>query len=465
MKYRQKFNPYLISIFLAAAGFSNVVQAGVHELIHDQKWKEASRALFQEAQSASPLSTYAIKEQAKAGYFDDALAAIDSQQIGIQSESILVLVMDAKAMEPSRAQKLIEKAISLADESRNPTGILTKAALIYAQKGNLARSKAVFEMAMAKASDSYSGISSTMEYVDVGDHLWMVEAVSKALKDQGDLAQSSSTYRDLVKVAKRHGHRELALKLLNSGSRAINRIPEKRMRDLYNKFYDELRLELGVEVAGTTSANGSTNAIKAAREKQYERALGIINSLNSNLYVSHSQAALQAVITDAMARKDIKTAEYFMVHGTQLSSWELSRNWSALGQLQADQGKHPEALKSYDKALTAITSTTRFERTRDDVRALSMLAKQMVQGHHQAQAIKVIDQALIAYEGIPIRRSDDRIKAVIDIAPMLMELGKKDQSKKLLEQAYSYTLVLRNDSVKSSLLSSLGTLMAMMQKN
>lgn len=159
----RKFVFMLCGACFIAIGFQCMAEpspANVESLIHKNKWKEASRAIFLEARLADGYEWGIPPGLAKVGFLDDALDTIAGMALNSQPGALLALVAAVPSIPPEKAAELAKVALDIArkrsgeSSSYMKSGDLTSVAIFYSRTGAVTESRSVFEEALRCAESS-----------------------------------------------------------------------------------------------------------------------------------------------------------------------------------------------------------------------------------------------------------------------------------------------------------------------
>ncbi|HJV73928.1 MAG TPA: hypothetical protein VJ654_06890 [Noviherbaspirillum sp.] len=445
--------------------------SNVETLISDNRWKEASRAVFLEAKSANKFEWSIPAGQAKAGFLDDALDTIAGMHPNMQPGALLALVADVPSIPPKLSVELVQRALNLArtisGKSANylKSGELAKAALFYSGHGAESDARAIFEEALRAAesgateegSGGYRQISEALVRDPKGSQDWMVVLVTKHLQRQGKTANSAFAYRDLAQVAVRHTNSQIVSELIESGISAAKAINQDSMRKLALEGLANVAVEAGY-TKRLPENSPYTQAIHEARSGNPQRALTIASGLSQNLYVDHGQEAHRRIFDDAVKREDLNTALYFAEHPVRPVSWIQANAWRQIAELQVKKGAKQDAANSYLRASQAISDSMEAVRYLEQVKGTLTLGASMRQNGFEAEGRKATFDALAMIDLIPDRRTDDRVRATTLIAESLWRYGMHNEAKQQALRAYRAASGYsdKNGMDKARLLSGLG---------
>ncbi|QBE67611.1 hypothetical protein EWM63_31320 [Pseudoduganella lutea] len=443
----------------------------VEALMSNNRWKEASRAIFLEAKSANKFEWSIPAGQANAGFLDDALDTIAGMHPNTQSSALLALVADVPSIPPKRSVELVQRALALArtmsGKSANyiKSGELAKVALFYSRQRAEPDAKTIFEEALKAAekgadeddSGGYRQISEALVRDPKGSRDWMVVLVAKHLQRQGKNANSAFAYRDLAEVAIRHTNRQMASELIESGISAAKNISRESMRKSALEGLANVAVEAGY-TKGLPKTSPYTQAIQEARAGNPQRALAIASALSENLYVDHGQELHRRVFDDAVKREDLKTALYLGEHPIRPVSWIQANAWRQIAELQVKKGTKQDAAGSYLRASQTISGSPEAVRYLEEVETTLILGGSMRQNGFEAQGRKTTLGAIAMIDLIPGRRTDDRARAATLLAEALWRYGMYSEAKQQALRAYREASGYsdKNGMEKARLLSGLG---------
>lgn len=445
--------------------------SNVETLISGNRWKEASRAMLLEAQSANKFEGSIPAGQARAGFLDDALDTIAGIHPNMQPGALLALVADVPSIPPKRSVELVQRALELArtmsGKSANylKSGELAKVALFYSGHGEESDARAIFEEALRAAesgateegSGGYRQISEALVRDPKGSQDWMVMLVAKHLQRQGRTANSAFAYRDLAQVAVRHPKSQMPSELIESGISAAKAIKQDSMRKSALEGLANVAVEAGY-TKRLPENSPYTQAVQEARSSNPQKALAIASGLSQNLYVDQGQEAHRRVFDDAVKRDDLNTALYFAEHPVRPVSWIQANAWRQIAELQAKKGERQDAANSYLRASRAISDSPEAVRYLEEVKSTLSLGTSMHQNGFEAEGRKATLDALAMIDLIPERRTVDRVRAVTLTAEILWRYGMHSEAKQQALRAYraasGYSDM--NGMEKARLLSGLG---------
>lgn len=448
----RKFVFMLFGVCFVAIGFQCMAEpspANVESLIHKNKWKEASRAIFLEARSADGYEWGIPPGLAKVGFLDDALDTIAGMALNSQPGALLALVAAVPSIPPEKAAELAKVALDIArkrsgeSSSYMKSGDLTSVALFYSRTGAVTESRSVFEEALRcaessvgeKGSGAYREITETMARKLTGDQDWMIPLVMQYLQRAGKTADSAFSYLDLARVAVHLQKKELASELIELGMSAAKTIDRSSMRKSTLEQFASIAMEAGY-TKKLPEKSTSALAIQEARSGHPERALAIASGLSENLYVDHGLETYKRVFDDAVKREDLETARYFAEHPVKKLPSLKIEVWRRIAELQVKKGLQKDAANSYRLATTTILDDLGTTRYLAEVKAIAALGESMRQNGFDAEGRKAILDSVPMIDQIPERREDDRILAGILLSETLWRSGMRSDAKQQILRAY-----------------------------
>ena len=420
-----------------------------------------SKSILLRSLELDPLATEPIKHLALAKFDSEVLSHIETLSQADRAYRWLLYAQHAKHLGDKSVNEVIERAIVLSLQATDPSGTaaareLTMAAMLYKDQGNLAKAKEVFVLALKAAADNdaHRTIAEELFFRQAAAPNWTVLQLDEAIKGHKGRDNHASSYRYMADIAIKNSNWDLAQSLVKVGNEHANKITERRMRNLHlqNLSKSQARIELKSSIDMLTHHN----VVKAARAGKYELALSLISNLGENLYVSHKQDAFRDVFDDAGARKDIKTAEYFLKNGGDTARWISSKKWTDLAQLQIHAGKKKDAQVSYSNALEAVVGLGKIQRYDSDVIALTKLIDAMLQSGLQEQARQALAHAIEIEADISDKHQERKIKAIAALIPVMITLGQANQTRGLIDSAMKVIETEDKASDKAKLLAIIG---------
>lgn len=455
----------LMAAALAVLTFPGAAQptpSSIEGLIVKGQWQEAARAIFREARSAYPMENSIATAQAKAGWVGDALETIADWPAVAQPGGWLSLVQEAQSLPPATAAQLMERAQHLAQQHPAfAARVLTQLAQLHADRGQEVQAKIAWDQALRTATEqrSYRQISEVLVYSSTQSPVWMLAQLMDQLP--ADTAGAAFIYRDLAKVALRHGDKPRALSLIQSGRLAVAGLETEAMRKLALQGLSELAAE-----AGDTrqAASSQAQALTAMRAGQLDQALTIATGLSRNLYVDHGQDLYQRLVTDALQRQDLASAAYLLEHPVRPVSWRQAGYWRQLAGLQVQAGMTHKAQASYQQARQLLLAHPTLMRTARDIEQMLALAAAMRQHGFEAQGQQTMLDTLALLQRIPERRIDEQVRAATLMAQALWQAGRYGEAGQQAARAYSGAQGYSSRPMeKARLLAGLGSALATFQ--
>lgn len=276
------------------------IPSNVEALIASNRWKEASRKIFQEAKFSDKYEWSIPAGQANAGYLEDALDTISGIHENTQPDALLTLVADVPSIPPKRSAELVRQALNLSRAKSGKfsnylkSGELAKVALYYSAHGSALDARAIFAEALRAAesgaaeegSGGYRRVSEVLVRDPKGSQDWMVVLVAKDLQRQEKTANTAFSYRDLAQVAGRLANIQMASKLIEAGISAAQSINQDLMRKSALEGLGNVAFEVGY-TKSVSVLSPYTQAVQEARSGNLQRALAMASGLSTNLYVDH----------------------------------------------------------------------------------------------------------------------------------------------------------------------------------
>ncbi|MHA6846534.1 hypothetical protein [Ralstonia syzygii] len=444
------FGSCTIAIALSCMAESAPVKPeNVESLIHKNKWKEASRAIFLEARSVDKFGWSIPAGQARAGFLEDALDTIADVAPNSQPGALLALVADVPSIPREKKAELVKTALDMArkgsgkSSNYSRSGDLTGVALFYARTGAVSESRVVFEEALRcaesgigeKGSGAYRRVTETMVRESTGNQDWMIPLVMQHLQRAGKTADSAYSYLDLAQVAVRLQRKELASELVDLGISAAKAIDRAPMRKSALEQLANVAMEAGY-TKRLPEPSPSTLAVQEARSGHPEKALAIASGLSETLYVDSGLEAYRRVFDDAVKRGDLETARYFAEHPIKkLASMKIVV-WRRVAELQVKKGLQKDAANSYRRATATILDDLGTIRYVTEVEAIAALGESMRQNGFDAEGRKAILEAASMIDQIPERQADGRIQAGILLSKTFWRSGMHADAKQQILRAY-----------------------------